>query len=275
MIWRCGSFELDFAHRPLIMGIVNATPDSFSDGFPECDVACEHALRLVSEGADIIDIGGESTRPGSEAVSVAQELARVIPVIEALAKRIDVPISVDTRRSDVARRAVQAGACIINHVSACLQPETMIPLLRETRVGYVAMHMKAMPKVMQARAQYRDVVAEVSTAFRTVRVALADAGIAMDRVLFDPGIGFGKTLSHNLELLRSLHRLSSENDTPLLVGLSRKSWLGDLLGVPVEDRDALTATACALLPHPVVAVHRVHDVAMTHKALRLTAALTD
>lgn len=276
MIWECGQRRFDLTKGPLVMGILNATPDSFSDGYPQFQGACEQAARLVEEGADILDVGGESTRPGSDPVSLDCELERVIPIIEHVTRHHGLPVSVDTRRPEVARRAVAAGACIINHVSASLDYRDMVPVLAESKVGYVAMHMKAAPKTMQEKPVYHQVVADVGAALKTVGDALGNAGVAADRVLYDPGVGFGKTLEHNLELLRRLPELSQILGRPLLMGLSRKSWLTHLLDEPLPsmtERDAYTAVATALLPLAVTPVHRVHNVALVRRALKVAAAL--
>lgn len=258
------------------MGILNATPDSFSDGYPTLEVALRHADQLIRDGADIIDIGGESTRPGSDPVDEAEELRRVIPLVQTLRARYDLPLSVDTQKASVARAAVDAGADIINGVSASLDFEAVTPLLAETTVGYVAMHMASRPKTMQSNPQYSDVVTEVGDALDHVGKHLADNGVAPDRLLYDPGIGFGKSLDHNLNLLKGLETLSNRLKRPLLMGVSRKSWLTHLLDVPRTDThtlDAHTVTATLAMPHPAAAVHRVHNVKLLKDALRLREAL--
>lgn len=273
MRWVCGTRVWDLDQRPLIVGIINVTPDSFSGGIPDSDQAVAHGERLVSEGADLLDVGGESTRPGADAVSEYEELKRVLPVVERLVSRVDTPLSVDTRRLVVAQKAVDRGVRVVNHVSASLEPHAMLPLLKSAEVAYVAMHMAAPPKVMQQDPKYDDVVAEVGGQLMRVKEALMEAGISPERCLFDPGIGFGKTLQHNLTLLRGLDTLAQMLNSRLLVGLSRKSWLGQLLGLPVDDRDLATAVASALLPFPAVAVHRVHHVSHVRQALELRARL--
>ncbi|CAM2009535.1 dihydropteroate synthase [Acanthopleuribacter pedis] len=280
MEWCCGSFRLDLTRGPLLMAIINATPDSFSDGYPDPERACARAERLVAEGADILDVGGESTRPGAEAVPAAEEIARVVPVIERLADRFAVPISVDTQKAAVAEAAVAAGASIVNGVSASLDVASMKGLLQRYDVGYVAMHMRARPAVMQQAVHYDDVVAEVTDSLGKVRDELTEAGVASRRVLYDPGIGFGKKLAHNLALLRAAPSMADALGRPLLMGISRKSWIRDLFhrdmdksAASLEWRDAVTAMASLLLPFPAVAVHRVHQVEWLKAGLTLREEL--
>jgi len=276
MIWQCGKHSLDLTGEPLVMGILNATPDSFSDGYPVFQAACHQAARMIEEGADILDVGGESTRPGSEPVSLELELERILPLIQFLTSRFNVPVSVDTRRAEVARQAVQAGAHIINHVSGSLDFQGMIPVLQEYEVGYVAMHMKASPKTMQDKPLYENVTLEITQSLRAVKNALMVAGIGDERLIFDPGIGFGKTLEHNLTLLREMPRMAGDLGRPLLMGLSRKSWLTHLLQDPLpkmNERDAYTAVATVLLPVKAVPIHRVHNVGLVKRALKLAGSL--
>ena len=275
--WHCGSFTLDFSEQPLVMGILNVTPDSFSDGYIGLEAALAQAERLVSEGADIIDVGGESTRPGSQGVSLDEELARVIPVIERLAQCVDVPISVDTQKPAVARRALQAGASIVNHVSATLDFEEMLPVIAESKAGYVAMHMSERPRVMQENPSYLDVVGELNEKLGAVFSAMDAAGVDKDRILPDPGIGFGKDLRHNLEIMRTVNTMSNTLGRPLLMGLSRKTWISHLLGTSreaINELDAYTILASTLLPFPAVAVHRVHNVRWMKSALKLRMCLS-
>ncbi|MDJ0840436.1 MAG: dihydropteroate synthase [Acidobacteriota bacterium] len=276
MFWDCGRYRLNLAERPLIMGILNATPDSFSDGYHTLDSALAHAQRLVLDGADILDVGGESTRPGSESVSTAEELERVTPLIETLRQRYDLPLSVDTQKPEVARAAIEAGADIVNGVSASLDYEAFTPVLAETGVGFVAMHMQNRPRTMQVNPEYTDVVAEVAGALDAAADHLAAAGVAGDRILFDPGIGFGKTLTHNLALLNGLEALMDRLQRPLLIGISRKSWLTHLLDVPRNanpELDAYTMVASTRLPFPAAAVHRVHNVKWLKRALVLAGRI--
>ncbi|MCB1049294.1 MAG: dihydropteroate synthase [Acidobacteria bacterium] len=268
-----GGHVIDLTSRPLVMAILNVTPDSFSDHYAQLDQALARAERMLEQGCDWLDIGGESTRPGSESVDLETEWQRVGPVIRLLRARTRLPLSIDTRRAEIARRAGLEGVDVINHVSASLEFEAMIPLLCESQLGYIAMHMKALPKVMQAQAEYRDVILEVATSLGGIAKRLNAEGIASTRVLFDPGIGFGKTLAHNLALLANCEALATDLGRPLVIGLSRKRWLGELLQLPLEDRDAATATASALLPFPAVAIHRVHNIVATKQALRLREVL--
>lgn len=250
------------------MGILNVTPDSFSDGGQHDDVepAVEHGLRLVDDGADIIDIGGESTRPGAEPVSESEELRRTVPVIQQLAERTSVPISIDTTKSAVAAEAMQAGATIVNDISGLTFDPNMIKVCAESDCAVVCMHIKGTPQTMQQEPSYENCVAEVRKFLSQRLSALQAAGISPERVCLDPGIGFGKTAQHNLELLRdlnSLHKL----DRPLLIGHSRKRFLSKLLGRQVEERLAGTiGVAIALAEHDADFI-RVHDVRATRDAL--------
>ena len=246
-----GSFArrtLELPRRPLVMGIVNVTPDSFSDGgrFLDADAAVAHALQLVADGADLLDIGGESTRPYAEPVAADEELRRVLPVIERLAAQVQVPISIDTSKAAVARAAIDAGAEIINDVTGLDGDPAMIALAVETGVGVCAMHMQGTPQTMQDNPTYADVVAEVRDYLRERRDALVAAGIARERICLDPGIGFGKTHEHNITLMRHCHEFHALG-CPLLVGHSRKGFLGKLIGDKEADRTNATVGA-ALAP---------------------------
>ena len=255
------------------MGIINVTPDSFSDGGVTFDpaAAIEHGLRLAEAGADLLDIGGESTRPGAARVEANEELRRVLPVVRALAERAPVPISVDTAKAAVAREALAAGAEVINDVTACRADPAMIPLLAETGCGVCLMHMQGTPATMQQNPTYADVVGEVFGFLRDRRGALEGAGIARAKIALDPGIGFGKTLQHNLDLLRNarhFHRLGC----PVLVGHSRKRFIAGVLGDDALDRTAGTIGAALALARHGVQVLRVHEVAAVAGALRLFEA---
>lgn len=252
------SFEL--RDRTHIMGIVNVTPDSFSDGGRYVDAAAarDHALALVRAGADIIDIGGESTRPGAAPVPVDVECERILPVIEAVARAIAVPISVDTRNATVARRALDRGAHIVNDVSALTHDPEMAPLVARTGAGVVLMHMRGTPPTMQDDPTYGDVVAEVETFFLERMAACRAAGIASEQIVLDPGIGFGKRLEDNLTLLaRTDHFLRLGR--PVLIGASRKSMFGQLLGVEKDERLVPTAAAAAISAFLGASIVRVHD----------------
>jgi dihydropteroate synthase len=270
---RCGRHALDLT-RPRVMGILNVTPDSFSDGgrFASRQAALTRARALAAEGADLIDVGGESTRPGARPVSVQEELDRVIPVIKALAGELPVPVSVDTSKPEVMRAAVAAGAGLINDVAALRRPGALAAAAA-LGVPVCLMHMQGEPGTMQRDPTYDDVVGEVA-AFLAARVAACEAaGIERGRLLVDPGFGFGKTLAHNLALLRGLPRLAALG-LPVLAGLSRKSMIGALLGdVPVEGRLHGSVAAAVLAVERGAAIVRVHDVGPTVQALRILAAV--
>jgi dihydropteroate synthase len=270
----CAGIPLDLS-RPRIMGILNVTPDSFSDGgrFARLDDALDQAVRMVDEGADILDIGGESTRPGAPAVSLAEEMDRVLPVLERVRAAFDVPVSVDTSKPQLMQAAVTAGAGMINDVSA-LRAVGAIEALAPLSVPVCLMHMQGKPRTMQAAPQYDDVVADILE-YLAGRVAACEAGgIRRQRLLVDPGFGFGKTLQHNLVLLRDLARFG-ELGLPVLVGISRKSMLGTVTGRPVEDRISASVAAALMAVERGARIVRVHDVAATRDALRLWQAARD
>jgi dihydropteroate synthase len=275
MIWQTNRKSWSFDNCPMVMGILNVTPDSFSDGgkFTKVELAVDRAMQMVSEGAEIIDIGGESTRPNADPVGLEEELQRVIPVIEALASRSDVSISIDSRKVEVARRAVDAGATIINDVEANRQDTTMWDLVAEKGVGYVAMHMQGQPGTMQQNPVYEDVVGEIRTFFEDTLKQIERCGVKKEQVMLDVGIGFGKTLDHNLALLRSLD-VFEQLGRPLLLGVSRKSMFGKLLDLedPGDRMPAGLACACWAFEKRV-AVVRTHDVSETVQALRMWDAL--
>jgi dihydropteroate synthase len=274
MLLRARQFTFSFPRPALIMGIVNVTPDSFSDGGRYLDpaAAVDHALRLVGEGADLLDIGGESTRPGAPEVPEAEELRRVLPVIEELARRVAVPLSIDTVKPGVAAAAIAAGASLVNDVAANRADPAMWRLVAETGAGYVAMHMQGTPRTMQQAPRYGDVVAEVN-AFLGERLGrLREAGVAPEQVVLDPGIGFGKTMEHNLQLLRSLRAFTKWN-RPLLLGASRKSFLERVAGpTPAGRLPGSLACACWAVEQGV-SILRTHDVEATRQAVRLSEAL--
>jgi dihydropteroate synthase len=274
--WRCRDHVLPLGERTLLMGIVNVTPDSFSDGgmFPDADAAIAHGVRLAADGADILDIGGESTRPGSDAVPVEEELARVVPVVAGLCEAAPdhVALSVDTRRPDVARAAIAAGASIVNDVTAAAHPE-MFPLVRDAGAGLVLMHMLGEPKTMQDDPRYGNVVAEVRGFLEGRIEAAVAAGVPRDRLCVDPGIGFGKNLDHNIALLRSITAFE-QLGVPLMVGASRKRFIGQLSGVddPAERMEG-TAGAVAWCAANGVDVVRVHDVRAMARVVRVVDAI--
>jgi dihydropteroate synthase len=260
--------------RPRIMGIVNVTPDSFSDGgaFDSAQAAVEHGLRLVAEGADLLDVGGESTRPGAAPVDEAEELRRVLPVIEALSARAGVPVSIDTSKPGVMRAAVAAGASMINDVLA-LRAEGALEAAAAAGVPVCLMHMQGEPRSMQDAPHYDDVVAEVHRFLADRLLACQFAGIDLRRLLVDPGFGFGKTLAHNLDLLRGLERFTSLG-VPLLAGLSRKSMIGAITGrKDAADRVHGSAAAALVAVQRGAAIVRVHDVAATRDALAVWQAV--
>lgn len=257
------------------MGILNVTPDSFSDGgrWSQADAALAHAQRLIAEGADMIDVGGESTRPGSDAVSLEDELARVIPVIEALASQSSVPISVDTCKAEVARQALAAGAVIVNDISGLRDP-AMVEVCAQSDCGVVVMHMKGVPKTMQAAPDYENVVTEIQGFFSERLKTLTAAGIEPERLCWDPGIGFGKRLKDNLALLRATDELRV-GGRPVMIGLSRKSFLASLLGESeMEGRNWATVALTAWTREQGGLVHRVHDVRPNREAIRMVEALS-
>jgi dihydropteroate synthase len=293
--WRLRSRKLALGPLPLLMGIINVTPDSFSDGgrFFDAKAAVEHGLQLAAEGADLLDIGGESTRPGSMPVDAEEELRRVMPVVEALCKQTEVPVSIDTSKASVARLAVDAGAEIINDVTALTGDPAMVPLAVESGCGVCAMHSRGAPRTMQDNPLYADVVADVLEYLRTRRDALLTAGIEQNRIALDPGIGFGKTTEHNLQLLTNAWRFH-ELGCPVLVGHSRKRflteaiarrcWGGSCTATPGatmqlspqravdSDRTAGTIGVALSLARQRVQVLRVHDVAAVREALVLFEA---
>ena len=264
----CGGRPLDLS-RPAVMGILNITPDSFSDGgvFLSRENALAHARRMTEEGADIIDVGGESTRPGAQPVSAQEEMDRVIPVIEALHKKISLPISIDTSKPEVMRAAVAAGAGFINDVRA-LRDEGALAAAASLHVPVCLMHMQGEPRRMQENPRYRDVVADIGDFLRARLQAAQAAGIPAQRLVIDPGFGFGKTLEHNLELLRGLKKLQSLG-APILVGLSRKSLIGKALGLPVEGRLHSSVALALMAVQNSARLVRVHDVGPTVEALRM------
>jgi dihydropteroate synthase len=263
--------------RPLVMGIVNVTPDSFSDGgrHSTTDAAVAHALHLVQEGADLLDIGGESTRPGSQPVPLPDEISRVVPVVEALVKRTTVPLSIDTMKAEVARRCLQAGAHVINDVTALHGDPDMAGVVGEFQAGVILMHMQGTPQTMQINPLYGDVLADLRFFFEE-RLHFADQfAIEPLRTMIDPGIGFGKSDLHNLEILARLEELQ-QLGRPVCLGVSRKGFHGRLLGRAVDQRLASSlAGACFAITRRTVQVLRVHDVAATRDAVRLLQPILD
>jgi dihydropteroate synthase len=272
MLFRCGSHTLDLT-TPVVMGIVNVTPDSFSDGGQWFNPkhALDHALQLIDEGAGIIDIGGESTRPGAAPVSLDEEMRRVVPVVSALAALVTVPISVDTSRPEVIKAVLGAGASMINDVRALREPGALDAVAAST-AGVCVMHMQGQPSTMQIAPEYRSVISAVSEFLAERSLVCEKAGISRDRVVIDPGIGFGKSVAHNLELLARLSELTALQ-LPILVGVSRKSIIGAVTGRPVEQRMAggLAFNTAAVLAG--ASIIRAHDVAPTVDAVKVAVAL--
>jgi dihydropteroate synthase len=261
----------------MVMGVLNITPDSFSDGgkFFDAEAAVDHGVQMAAEGADIIDVGGESTRPGAESISADEEAQRVIPVIERLRRKIDIFISIDTSKAEVARAALDAGAVIVNDVTGGRGDENMLPLIARRHAACIIMHMQGKPRTMQVAPHYDDVVGEVADFFRQQSMRALECGVDKMAMAFDPGIGFGKTHDHNLELLANLGRLRL-NDRPLVVGVSRKAFLGKLIGSrEVSDRVVPTAALTSLLRMRGGDVFRVHDVKENVEALRVSEAILE
>ena len=273
--WKIGGNAIDLSRRALIMGVLNVTPDSFSDGgeFFGCEKAVEHGVEMANDGAEIIDVGGESTRPDAEPVLASEESARVIPVIEKLSRKIDAFISIDTSKSVVARAALETGASIINDVTGGRGDSAMFALAAEKKAALIIMHMQGTPRTMQIDPTYDDVVDEVADFFRQQYTRALECRIDPMTIAFDPGIGFGKTVEHNLELLANLPRLRI-HDRPLVIGVSRKAFLGRISGTKkMSDRVAPTIALTSLLRERGAQVLRVHDVKANVDALLTTEAL--
>jgi len=271
---RARQFEYTFPGPTLVMGIVNVTPDSFSDGgrFLTADAAVAHARELVAQGADLVDVGGESTRPGAVPVDEEEEKRRVLPVIEQLAGELRIPVSIDTMKPGVARAALAAGASLINDVAAAGERRAMWRLAAETGAGYVCMHMQGTPQTMQRAPIYDDVTAEVRAFFRERLESMRREGLDTEQVVLDVGIGFGKTLDHTLRLLGALETFTTLA-RPLLLGVSRKSFIGRLLGAGMEDRLPASLACVCWAVRAGVQILRVHDVKETVQAVRMTEAM--
>jgi len=266
--------RLEIGSKVLVMGILNVTPDSFSDGgrfLAESSMASQIDT-MVQAGADIIDVGGESTRPFAEPVSIAQELDRVLPAIRRIRQRSAIPISIDTTKAEVARQALAQGADIINDISALRFDPEMVSLVRETEVPVIIMHMLGTPSDMQVDPRYEDVVAEIREFFAERLAWAAAKGIGGKRFILDPGIGFGKTVGHNLSILKRAAEFT-DMGCPVMIGHSRKSFIGKLLGLEMDARDVATAAVSALCVQKGVSILRVHDVGMTVQAVRLAEAI--
>jgi len=271
---QCGRFGYNLAQRPLVMGILNVTPDSFSDGgrYQGLEFAVERAEQMIKDGVDIIDIGGESTRPGSPSVPIDEELRRVMPAIYAL-RELGYPLSIDTCKPEVMREAIIAGADMINDINGFRAPGA-IEAVKDSDCGLCVMHMQGTPQDMQAQPEYVDVVADVIAFLRERIDALLAAGVARERITIDPGFGFGKSVEHNYALLRSINRMESELGLPVLAGLSRKSMIGAVTGRSVEQRLAGSLAGALAAVAQGARIVRVHDVAETVDALKVWQAAT-
>ncbi len=276
MLWRVQNHTFDLGKRSLLMGVLNVTPDSFSDGgrYLNPKDAVERGLAMAEAGADVLDVGGESSRPGAAPVTLEEELRRVLPVIQELSKFCSAKLSIDTYKPAVARRAVELGASIINDISG-LQSEEMREVVRETRAGAILMHMQGTPATMQQAPSYQDVVLEISAFFQKTLQGCADSGIHTEQIALDPGIGFGKNADHNLLILKNLSKLQGHG-RPLVIGASRKSFLSALTQQPaVEDRAWPTVALTSYARQHGAAVLRVHDVRPNVEALRMTEAILE
>lgn len=276
-IWRTSQRELDYGSKTLVMGILNVTPDSFSDGgkFASADDALRQAERMVAEGADILDVGGESTRPGSARVSAEEEIARTAPVIEAIAKRFDVPVSIDTSKAEVARRAVEAGAEIINDISGLRFDEEIAEVAAREKAALVLMHLRGRFETMHRQEPVADIIAEVKNGLKWSIEKAAQLGVENERIALDVGLGFSKTFEQNLELIAKLDKICAEfAGFPMLAGPSRKSFIGRLLGdVPAEERSRGTMASVALAVWNGANIVRVHDVKEIVEIARVVEAI--
>jgi dihydropteroate synthase len=274
-LWKIGGKVADLSRRGMIMGVLNVTPDSFSDPgeFFTVDKAVAHGVKMASEGADIIDVGGESTRPGAEPVSTPEESRRIMPVVEQLRHKINKWISIDTSKSEVAEGALDAGAWIVNDVTGGRGDKRMMKLIAERKAAFIVMHMRGNPRTMQAEPRYADVISEVVDFFRRQYERALECGIDPVSIAFDPGIGFGKTLEHNLTLIANLEALRV-GERPLVIGVSRKSFLAKLIGsTDMRDRLAPAVALTSLLRERGADVFRVHDVRENANALRVAEAI--
>jgi dihydropteroate synthase len=272
MIFHFGSIKYDLSSRTHIMGILNVTPDSFSDGgkFQNVDQAVRYAMKMVEDGADIIDVGGESTRPGSEPVPLDEELRRVIPVIERLVKLTNIPISVDTYKSEVAERALNSGAVIVNDISGLQFDKSMSKTVAQLKASIILMHIKGTPRTMQIAPEYKNLIEDVCSYLETsIRIAKENK---IEQIIVDPGIGFGKTLQHNLEILRRLNEFKRFG-FPILIGPSRKSFIGKILDLPVDQRLEGTIAAVVVGVMNGANIVRVHDVREVKRAVQVIDAI--
>ncbi len=276
LVLRAGKYKLNLGKRAHIMGVLNVTPDSFSDGgmFFDREYAVGRGLKMESDGADIIDIGGESTRPGAKPVTAREECRRVIPVVKALAKRLQVPISVDTSKSEVAEEALDAGAAMINDVTGLRKDRRIAKLAGRHKAALVLMHMKGSPRTMQKDPNYKDLMSEIAESLRNSAAIAAEAGVSGNRIVVDPGIGFGKTVGHNLEIIKRLGELKSLG-YPVMVGPSRKAFIGKITGAGSEGRAFGTAAAVAIAITNGADIIRVHDVKEMRQVAQITEAISN
>jgi dihydropteroate synthase len=273
LVWR--NFCFDFSKKTYIMGILNVTPDSFSDGglYFDKSTAVKRAFQMVEEGADIIDIGGESTRPGSEPITIEEELMRTIPVIEAISKEAKIPLSIDTYKSEVAKRALDAGASMVNDISGLRFDPKMPEVVSEYKVPVVIMHIRGNPRDMQQNPVYEALIPEIMDYLRTGMIIARQAGISEDMIVIDPGIGFGKTFDHNLQVIHNLHELTLL-EKPILIGLSRKAFIGKILGdIPVTERLEGAAAAISISIMNGANIIRAHDVKEIVKVAKVADAI--
>ena len=266
--------EFDFSTKIYIMGILNVTPDSFSDGgkFVSSSAIIAHVTAMIAEGVDIIDVGGESTRPSSEPVSEKEEINRVIPAIKAIRQNFNIPISIDTTKSEVASQAIKAGASMVNDVSALRFDSRMLSIVRETKVPVIIMHMQGSPKDMQLSPTYVDVIKETCDFFKERITFLVDNGISQEKIIIDPGLGFGKSIDHNLSIIKHLKDYKALG-CPILIGHSRKSMFGTLLDNKNIDRDQATAAMTAIIAMEGASIVRVHNVAINRQAIIMAQAI--
>ena len=276
MLLTARDFRFTFPRPALVMGIINVTPDSFSDGgqFLDPEAAVAHGIMLAAQGAEILDVGGESSRPKAQQVDASEELRRVLPVIKKLATAVKVPISIDTTKPEVARAALAAGATIVNDIKANRQDSEMFELVAETGAGYVCMHMQGMPETMQSNPTYADVVAEVAEFFRERIQRLQACGVRSEQIILDPGIGFGKTVNHNLQLLGALQRFTGLG-RPVMLGASRKAFIGKFSGTELASRLPGSLACAVLAVRARVQIIRAHDVAETVQAIRVAEAISE
>lgn len=270
----CGKFTLPIGKRTLVMGILNRTPDSFSDGgmFMDESSAVKHARKLVSDGADILDIGGQSTRPGSKKITLEEELKRTIPLIKKISKELNIPISIDTSRHEVAFEAIRAGVSMVNDITGFKSDKKMAGVVSDSHVAISLMHIKGIPETMQKNIKYEDLVGEIKDSLReSIDIALS-CGISEDRIVIDPGIGFGKTTDHNLDIISKLEEFK-ELKKPILIGVSRKSFIGNILGRDVNDRLMGTAASSVVAILNGANIIRVHDVKEMVDVVRMTDLL--